>query len=171
MPGEAEPPHEFNRRFCAAGLIGSAADEGETSVWDIGYMTAGELIALEVKATGGPFFPSIEIIVNERNAAKRMREGYRLALVTRVKTKTPQVEILAIPVSMVRQKLVDIEPMMWRMMMRRYSYLFFALYFSRDNFCSVKLDRRCGGGSSASLLGRAWGQTLTTNSSSSLSFE
>lgn len=61
------------------------AQEGETPGWDIEYRDdAGQLVAVEVKATTGPRFPAVELTANEWAAATKLRGQYRLVLVANV---------------------------------------------------------------------------------------
>jgi hypothetical protein len=94
------------------------ADAGETPGWDIEYTSAGELVAIEVKATGGPAFPFIELSANEWNAATRLRAAYRLMLVAEVRTRSAKVQVLDNPAALVQQGSISIEPVMWRLVMR-----------------------------------------------------
>lgn len=101
----------------AATLRWTAAD-GETPGWDIEYTSARELVAIEVKASGGPAFPSIELSANEWKAAIRLGAAYRLMLVAQVRTTSPRVQIIANPAALVQQRLIGIEPASWRLVMR-----------------------------------------------------
>jgi hypothetical protein len=60
-----------------------AAQEGEKNGWDIEYQSNGKIVGIEVKATGGAYFPSIELTANEWDAAREKRSNYKLALVSR----------------------------------------------------------------------------------------
>jgi hypothetical protein len=104
----------------AATLRWTAAD-GETPGWDIEYTSAGELVAIEVKATGGPAFPSIELSANEWNAATRLGAAYRIMLVAEVKTRSAKVEVIGNPAELVQRGSISIEPALWRLVMRETS--------------------------------------------------
>jgi Domain of unknown function (DUF3883) len=101
----------------AATLRWTAA-EGDLSGWDIEYMSPAELNAIEVKASAGPAFPSIELSANEWEAAKRLGAAYRLMLVAQVRTTSPQIQIIDNPAALVKQGQIALEPVMWRLVMR-----------------------------------------------------
>lgn len=84
---------------------------------DIEYTSAGQLIAIEVKASGGPAFPSFELTANEWNAATRLGAAYRLVLIAQVKTTSPQVQIIDDLAALAHQGRIDIEPALWRVVM------------------------------------------------------
>jgi hypothetical protein len=90
------------------------AASGERPGWDIEYVSSGELIAVEVKATGGPAFLSFELTGNEWAAATRLGAAYRLVLVAHVTTRAPQLQIIEDPAALVRQGRIAIEPALWR---------------------------------------------------------
>ena len=46
--------------------------------WDIEYKSGGQIIGVEVKATTGSSFSSVELTANEWQAAQRLRQRYRL---------------------------------------------------------------------------------------------
>lgn len=91
------------------------AAEGEVPGWDIEFTSSGELIAIEVKASGGPAFPSIDLSANEWNAAIRLGTAYRVVLVGQVRTRSPLVEVIVDPASLVRQGRILLEPAVWRL--------------------------------------------------------
>lgn len=94
------------------------ADEGDLPGWDIEYFSAGQLNAIEVKATGGSKFPSIELSANEWNAAGRLGSAYRIFLVAQVKSTSPQIQFLSDPAALERQGRIALEPSMWRLVIR-----------------------------------------------------
>jgi hypothetical protein len=94
------------------------SDAGELPGWDIEYKSTGKLQALEVKASGGPAFPSIELSANEWNAARRLGAAYRLVLVAQVRSTSPQIQIIENPAALVEQGRIGLEPAMWRLVMR-----------------------------------------------------
>jgi hypothetical protein len=94
------------------------SDAGELPGWDIEYKSQEKLYVFEVKASGGPAFPSIEISANEWDAAKRLGSQYRLMLVAQVRSTSPQIQIIENPAALVDQGQVDLQPSMWRMVMR-----------------------------------------------------
>ena len=94
------------------------AADGEAPGWDIEYTSAGELVVVEVKASGGPAFPSIELSANEWDAATRLGPAYRLILVAEVKTWSPKVEVIGNPASLANEGLITIQPASWRLVMR-----------------------------------------------------
>lgn len=98
----------------AATLRWNAA-AGETPGWDIEYQSNGELIAIEVKATGGPAFPSFEVTANEWNAAKSRGASYYLMLVAHVTTKTPSIQIIRDPFALFTGGLLNAEAAVWRL--------------------------------------------------------
>lgn len=70
------------------------AGDGKTPGYDISYLSGGEVVGVEVKATRGTAFPSVEITANEWSAAQKMRGRYRLALVAQVMTSNPVVSFI-----------------------------------------------------------------------------
>jgi len=94
------------------------AQEGEKPGWDIEYKSNGRLIGVEVKATGGSYFPSIELTANEWKAAEQKRSDFRLALVSGVRSKEPQIEIIEDPWGEVESGGFRVEPLSWRFVKR-----------------------------------------------------
>lgn len=94
------------------------ADEGETPGWDIQYEAAGEIVAVEVKASGGPGFPSVEMTANEWRAAVDLGRRYRLALVGKVRSEAPEIQFLDDPASMLAREQARLETVIWRMSFR-----------------------------------------------------
>lgn len=92
---------------------------GELPGWDIDYTSAGVLHAVEVKASGGAAFPSIEVSANEWNAAKRLGSAYCLVLVAHVRSTSPQIQIIENPAALVEEGQISLEPSMWRLAMSR----------------------------------------------------
>lgn len=91
-----------------------AAQEGEKNGWDIEYQSNGNIVGVEVKATGGSYFPSIELTANEWDAAREKRSDYKLALVSRVRTEKPQVEFIDDPFGKADAGVFGVEPLSWR---------------------------------------------------------
>jgi len=115
---------EYLRRTLSspeAATLRWTADAGETPGWDIEYTSAGELVAIEVKATGGPAFPYVELSANEWNAATRLGAAYRIMLVAEVKTRSAKVEVIGNPAELVQRGSIRIEPALWRLVMRETS--------------------------------------------------
>lgn len=78
------------------------ADENEKPGWDIEYRRDdAALIAVEVKATSGSRFASIEITENEWSAAREMKERFCLLLVSNVKSLKPAIQVIWDPASLV----------------------------------------------------------------------
>ena len=74
------------------------AQRGETPGYDIQYVSPdGTEIGVEVKSTVLFSFGSIDLTGNEWEAARRMRERYRLALVARVRTPKPLIAVIEDP--------------------------------------------------------------------------
>ncbi len=95
-----------------------AAQEGEKNGWDIEYQSNGKIVGIEVKATGGSYFPSIELTANEWDAAREKRSDYKLALVSRIRTEKPQVEFIDDPFGAVSVGVFGVEPLSWRFVRR-----------------------------------------------------
>ena len=94
------------------------SEEGETPGWDIEYTSSEQLIAVEVKATGGSAFLSLEITANELTAAKELADRYHLVLVANVKSEQPDVETLVNPASLLESGEMAATPMVWRITMQ-----------------------------------------------------
>jgi hypothetical protein len=93
------------------------AVEGRTPGYDISYRSGGEVIAVEVKATRGTSFPSVEITANEWRAAQELRGRYRLALVARAMTPTPVVHFIDDLAGKIDLGMIGIEASVHRVMM------------------------------------------------------
>lgn len=94
------------------------SNEGETPGWDIQYKSGRKIVAIEVKASGGPSFPSIELSAHEWNAALQLGERYTIALVASVKSREPRLELLTNPARLAEQGQVAVQPAVWRLFMR-----------------------------------------------------
>jgi hypothetical protein len=94
--------------FPEAATLRWTASEGDLPGWDIEYMSSGELNAIEVKASAGPAFPSIELSSNELASAKRLGAAYRLMLVAQVRTTSPQIQIIDNPAALIEQGIVKL---------------------------------------------------------------
>jgi hypothetical protein len=90
------------------------ADEGETPGWDIEYTENRETFGVEVKATTGSAFPSVEITANEWQAAEKLGGRYRLALVVNVCSKNPRIEFLDNPWSLAESGQLSTTPLTWK---------------------------------------------------------
>lgn len=90
------------------------ANDGETPGWDIEYKENGERIGVEVKATRGSSFPSIELTANEWLAAEKLRNHYQIALVVKACSISPSVEFLDDPWGMYQSGKLSIAPLLWK---------------------------------------------------------
>ncbi|MDP8208104.1 MAG: DUF3883 domain-containing protein [Candidatus Electryonea clarkiae] len=90
------------------------ADEGEKPGWDIEYTDHDLIIAIEVKGTTGSFFNNIELTANEWDAAKQLKNRYRLCLVTNCLTKHPVIQVIKNPYSLFSEGKLRIKPLLWR---------------------------------------------------------
>ena len=91
------------------------SEAGEHPGWDIEFRSSGQLIAVEVKATGGPAFPSIEVTANEWVAAQTVGANYRLCLVAEVRGTTPRIQMIENPAAMVAAGTFGATPSGWRL--------------------------------------------------------
>lgn len=95
------------------------ATEGETPGWDIEYTDpAGRLVAVEVKGTQGPLFPSVDVTKNEWDAARRLRDCFWLYLVANCIGTEPTVEAIRDPASLADTGAIDATPTQWRIEFR-----------------------------------------------------
>jgi hypothetical protein len=90
------------------------AAEGDTPGWDIEYTSEGELWAVEVKATSGAAFPSIDMTANEWDAAQDKGPRYRLAMVTNALSMSPGIEFLDDPACLKSRGELSVEPLSWK---------------------------------------------------------
>jgi len=90
------------------------AQQGETPGWDIEYKSGDRLIAVEVKATVGPLFPSLEFTNNEWQAARRLRDSYKVLLVAGVLQDKPQLQLIIDPIAAVEHGALHAEASVWR---------------------------------------------------------
>jgi len=91
------------------------SDEGATPGWDIEFVDAdGVLQSVEVKATTGPRFPSVELTVNEWSAAEKRRDCFWLVLVADVYGE-PKMQWLQDPAALLEQGAVSLEPLLFRL--------------------------------------------------------
>jgi len=97
------------------GTLRWVSEANEQPGWDIEYQSSGRLIAVEVKASGGPAFPSVEITANEWAAAVEKGEDYRLYLVADVRSEKPKIQAIQNPAA---QPDIEAEPLIWRLVRR-----------------------------------------------------
>lgn len=94
------------------------ADEGDKPGWDIQYLDDwGEIVAVEVKATTGARFASIEMTVNEWRACHTMRDRYRLFLVSSCLSDAPLCEVIDDPASLQERGQLHVSPLSYRIEM------------------------------------------------------
>ena len=99
-----------------AATVRWVAAAGETPGWDVEYVGAdGELVAVEVKGTTGRSFKAVEVTANEWDAAGRLRERYRLALVARCEGEEPIVEFVDDPAELADGGVLSVTPSVWRL--------------------------------------------------------
>ena len=92
------------------------AREGETPGWDIEYLDAhGELTAIEVKGTCASAFTSVELTQNEWNAARKLRERYRLFLVAECLGISPKFQVVEDPAGCAAKGELNIAPVKWKL--------------------------------------------------------
>ncbi len=92
--------------------------EGRKPGWDIEYKSDGRIIGVKAKATGGSYFPSIELTANEWRAAEEKGSDYRLALVSDVWSEKPWIEFIENPFEEVKGGGFAVEPLSWRLVRR-----------------------------------------------------
>ena len=85
------------------------AEEGRRPGYDLSYESGGQLVGVEVKATRGSAFPSVEITANEWQAAKALGGRYRLALVASAMTSSPRIDFIDDPAGLVDEGALMIE--------------------------------------------------------------
>ena len=91
------------------------AAEGRTPGWDIEYVDrAGNLVAVEVKGTQGPQFPSVELTSNEWRAAYERRGRYWLYLVADCTSTEPKIEPVLDPAGLADSGALVATPTRWR---------------------------------------------------------
>ena len=91
------------------------AREGLTPGWDIQYQRAdGERVAVEVKGTTGPKFPSIEVTAGEWLAAEKEGASYELYLVANV-LAAPLIAKIRDPFQLADSGHIELVPMSWRL--------------------------------------------------------
>lgn len=90
------------------------ANEGKTPGWDIEYTEDGQKIGVEVKATRGSAFPSIEVTAKEWEAARDLRGRYRLALVVNACSRNPSIEFVDDPWGEARSGRLITSPLAWK---------------------------------------------------------
>lgn len=90
------------------------AAEGRQPGWDIEYISAGALIAVEVKGTTLAQVGAVDITANEWAAAQRMGAHYCLAVVVRAESSRPTIAFEWDPWSSVSQQRLSATPSSWR---------------------------------------------------------
>ena len=91
------------------------AYEGGKPGWDIQFMDeSGSIVAVEVKSTVSDRFSYFELTENEWNQAKKLGDHYWLALVAKVLTGDPKIQILENPISVVESGQAEINPTRYR---------------------------------------------------------
>jgi hypothetical protein len=104
----------LNGRLGARAKVRHVADEGETPGWDIEYLSeAGELNAVEVKATTASTFLNFELTAGELLAARNLGEKYWVYLVSDCLTTRPRLQIVKDPAGLLSRGLLRAEPLRW----------------------------------------------------------
>jgi hypothetical protein len=89
---------------------------GRTPGWDIEYHDeAGSIIAVEVKGTSASAFAGIEVTAREWDAARRLREGYFLILVSACLSQKPIITPVRDPYRLLESKSLEASPSAWRL--------------------------------------------------------
>lgn len=86
------------------------AQLGEKPGYDIRCTSGNEELGIEVKATQSKLFNNFIITRNELNAAKEMKDKFKIALVTEVLSESPKIQILDNP--FIEEKDIEIEPIL-----------------------------------------------------------
>lgn len=82
--------------------------------WDLEYEDELGVVQVEVKATSGPGFVSIEMTAGEWAAASRLGPRYHLLLVADVWSPAPRVQQLVDPAAAVQEGRLEVEPLVFR---------------------------------------------------------
>lgn len=90
------------------------AAEGQKPGWDIEYKVSGAVIGVEVKATQSASFSSIEVTANEWDAACRLGDRYRIALVAEVWAASPGIAFIDDPAGLAEEGTLAVSPLSWR---------------------------------------------------------
>jgi hypothetical protein len=95
-------------------LVRHVAGEGDTPGWDIEYLSeAGELNAVEVKATTASTFLNFQLTAGELSAAKDLGKKYWVYLVSDCLTTCPRLQVVNDPAALLAQGLLRAEPLSW----------------------------------------------------------
>jgi hypothetical protein len=90
------------------------AREGDTAGWDIEYLSeAGELNAVEVKASTASTFLNFQLTAGELSAAKDLGKNYWIYLVRDCLTTRPRLQVVNDPAALLAQGLLRAEPLSW----------------------------------------------------------
>jgi hypothetical protein len=104
----------LNRGLGARVSVRHVAGEGDTPGWDIEYLSeAGELNAVEVKATTASMFLNFQLAAGELSAAKDLGEKYWVYLVSDCLTARPRLQVVNDPAGLLVQGLLRAEPLSW----------------------------------------------------------
>lgn len=109
--------------YLSSTLRGAARDtlrwvskERITPGWDIQYCVRDDqLVAVEVKGTRGPMFPSVELTQNEWQAAREKRSDYGLYLLANCCSDAPRLEQLLDPVGRTEAGELVASPTGWQL--------------------------------------------------------
>ena len=84
--------------------------------WDIEYIDKkGKRVAVEVKGTKGPRFPTVEVTAKEWNAAKADRSQYWLYLVAECMSNSPKIEKFQDPFALNQAGSWEATPLLWKL--------------------------------------------------------
>lgn len=87
--------------------------------WDLEYDDELGVVKIEVKATSGPGFVSVELTAGEWAAASRLGTRYHLLLIADVWSPVPRVQLLVDPAAAVQEGRLEIEPLVFRLVPSR----------------------------------------------------
>lgn len=93
------------------------ARDKEKPGWDIEYYDNDNLTAVEVKATSGKRFLSVDITSNEWKAAKDKGSNYNLYLVADCLSTKPKIQIINDPYLLYLEKKISVDPLLYRLTM------------------------------------------------------
>jgi len=93
------------------------ARDNEKPGWDIEYYDNDNLTAVEVKATSGKRFLSVDITSNEWKAAKEKGSQYNLYLVADCLSTKPKIQIINDPYFLYLEKKISVDPLLYRLTM------------------------------------------------------
>jgi hypothetical protein len=92
--------------------------DGELPGYDLSFDTGGPLNAVEVKGTVGAQFPSIELTVNEWQAAEKFRDRFWLYLVASCTGPSPKLQVIQDPYGMFMNGGASVFPVVVRFELR-----------------------------------------------------